>query len=68
MNAAGGATGVVIREADLRDPAESRALVEIIDCYAREPGGQSAPLSAHARRARTGAARSSRGVCAARVE
>jgi len=51
MDAAGGATGVVIREADLRDPAESRALVEIIDCYAREPGGQNAPLSAFARAA-----------------
>jgi ribosomal protein S18 acetylase RimI-like enzyme len=39
----------VIRDADLRDPDESRALVEIIDCYARESGGQSAPLSGFAR-------------------
>src|SRR4029453_18337253 len=42
---------LVIRDADLLDPEESRALVEIIDCYAREPGGQGAPLSAYARAA-----------------
>jgi ribosomal protein S18 acetylase RimI-like enzyme len=42
---------LVIREADLQDPEDSRALVAIIDCYAREPGGQNAPLSAHAREA-----------------
>jgi ribosomal protein S18 acetylase RimI-like enzyme len=41
----------VIREVDLLDPAQARALTEIIDCYAREPGGQNAPLSAHARAA-----------------
>jgi len=42
---------IEIREADLLDPAESLALVEIIDSYAREPGGQSAPLSERARAA-----------------
>jgi ribosomal protein S18 acetylase RimI-like enzyme len=42
---------IVIREADLRDPRESLALVEIIDGYARGPGGQSAPLSDEARAA-----------------
>jgi ribosomal protein S18 acetylase RimI-like enzyme len=45
---------LVIRDADLLDPA-TLALVEIIDCYAREPGGQSAPLTRRgARRARAG--------------
>ena len=42
---------IVIREADLLDARESLALVEIIDGYAREPGGQSAPLSDEARAA-----------------
>jgi ribosomal protein S18 acetylase RimI-like enzyme len=42
---------VVIRDADLSDADEARALVEIIDGYAREPGGQSAPLSEYARAA-----------------
>ena len=42
---------IEIREADLLDPAEALALVEIIDSYAREPGGQSAPLSERARAA-----------------
>ena len=42
---------VVIRDADLLDARESLALVEIIDGYAREPGGQSAPLSDEARAA-----------------
>jgi len=42
---------IVIREADLLDASESQALVEIIDGYAREPGGQSAPLSEQAREA-----------------
>jgi ribosomal protein S18 acetylase RimI-like enzyme len=51
MSAAAGTADLVIREADLLDPADSRALIEIIDCYAREPGGQSAPLSAQARAA-----------------
>jgi ribosomal protein S18 acetylase RimI-like enzyme len=41
----------VIREADLHDDGDVRALVEIIDGYAREPGGQSAPLSEAARAA-----------------
>jgi ribosomal protein S18 acetylase RimI-like enzyme len=51
MSAAGIDRHVVIREADLHDAGESSALVEIIDGYAREPGGQNAPLSAHARAA-----------------
>ena len=51
MAAAASATGIVIRDADLLDADEARALVEIIDGYAREPGGQSAPLSAQARAA-----------------
>ena len=38
-----------IREADLADPGEGAALVEIIDSYARGPGGQNAPLPALAR-------------------
>ena len=42
---------IEIREANLLDAAESLALVEIIDSYAREPGGQSAPLSEPARAA-----------------
>jgi ribosomal protein S18 acetylase RimI-like enzyme len=42
---------LVVREADLLDPEQVRALIAIIDCYAREPGGQNAPLSAHARAA-----------------
>ncbi len=40
---------VAIREARLQDPGEGAALVEIIDSYARGPGGQGAPLSAEAR-------------------
>jgi ribosomal protein S18 acetylase RimI-like enzyme len=38
-----------IREADLSDSAQAAALVEIIDSYARGPGGQNAPLSDEAR-------------------
>lgn len=33
-----------IIEADLDDPEQGRKLVELIDSYARGPGGQSAPL------------------------
>jgi ribosomal protein S18 acetylase RimI-like enzyme len=51
MTSPAGSTSLVIRDADLLDPDEERALVEIIDCYARGPGGQNAPLSAHARAA-----------------
>jgi len=40
---------VEIRTADLADPAQASALVEILDAYAREPNGQSAPLPAEAR-------------------
>src|SRR5436190_16724664 len=49
MTAPAAAPSLVIRDADLQDPGEARALVEIIDCYAREPGGQNAPLSEQAR-------------------
>ena len=35
-----------IHEIDFDDPAQTEALCEILDAYAREPGGQSAPLSA----------------------
>lgn len=38
-----------IAEADLTAPADRASLVHIIDTYAREPGGQNAPLSATAR-------------------
>ena len=38
-----------VRRADLAEPREAAALVEIIDTYAREPGGQGAPISDHAR-------------------
>ena len=38
-----------IRAADLADPAQASALVEILDAYAREPNGQSAPLPPEAR-------------------
>jgi len=38
-----------VDEADLSDPVHGEAVVEIIDSYARGPGGQGAPLSAFAR-------------------
>jgi len=38
-----------IQDADLADPAQSSAVVEIIDSYARGPGGQGAPLCERAR-------------------
>jgi ribosomal protein S18 acetylase RimI-like enzyme len=40
---------IAIRAVDLADPAHAGALVDIIDSYARGPGGQGAPLSEHAR-------------------
>jgi ribosomal protein S18 acetylase RimI-like enzyme len=40
---------VSIALADLKNPDQAAALVEIIDSYACEPGGQDAPLSAYAR-------------------
>lgn len=39
----------MIRMADLGDPDQAAALVEILDAYAREPNGQSAPLPTEAR-------------------
>ena len=36
-------------EADLDEPEHARALVDLIDSYARGPGGQSAPLTPEAR-------------------
>jgi len=41
--------GIEIREADLQDEAQALRLVEIIDSYAREAGGQNAPLAREAR-------------------
>ncbi len=38
-----------VEEADLEDPTQARALVEIVDSYARGPGGQNAPLTPQAR-------------------
>jgi ribosomal protein S18 acetylase RimI-like enzyme len=38
-----------VRIADLGNEADAAALVEIIDSYARGPGGQNAPLTEHAR-------------------
>ena len=38
-----------IREADLADAADADAVVDLIDGYARGPGGQNAPLSDDAR-------------------
>jgi len=40
---------VSVKVADLTNPDQAGALVEIIDSYARGPGGQNAPLSAYAR-------------------
>jgi GNAT superfamily N-acetyltransferase len=40
---------IEIREADLNDPADARALVEILDGYARDPMGGGEPLSAEVR-------------------
>ncbi len=43
------AVSLRIVEADLDDARHAEALVEIIDDYAREPGGQAAPLSEEAK-------------------
>ncbi len=40
---------ITIREADLADPVEGEGLVEVLDSYARGPGGQNAPLAAEVR-------------------
>ena len=40
---------ITVREADLGDPSDGAALVEILDSYAGGPEGQNAPLSAEAR-------------------
>ncbi len=42
---------VTVEEARLADPLQAKALVEIIDAYAREAGGQAAPLTETARSA-----------------
>ena len=39
-----------IYEVDFDDESHRESLIEIIDAYAREPGGQNAPLSGRARR------------------
>ena len=41
--------GITVREARLDDESEVETLFEILDAYARGPGGQSAPLSDLAR-------------------
>lgn len=40
---------LIIEQADLSDPDHASAVVEIIDSYARGPGGQNAPLTDFAR-------------------
>ena len=40
---------VRVVEADLDDPEHTQVLVDLIDSYARGPGGQSAPLTPEAR-------------------
>ena len=40
---------IVVEEADFDNPADCGALIEIIDSYARGPGGQNAPLSEEAK-------------------
>ncbi len=40
---------IAVREADLSDSADAESLAEIIDSYARGPGGQNAPLPPEAR-------------------
>jgi ribosomal protein S18 acetylase RimI-like enzyme len=40
---------VNVEEADLADEVQSESLAEILDSYARGPGGQNAPLSLEAR-------------------
>ena len=45
-----GTLGVVdVIDADLRDEAQVEQLFEILDAYARGPGGQNAPLGQKAR-------------------
>jgi ribosomal protein S18 acetylase RimI-like enzyme len=41
--------GIVVRDARLAEVAEVETLFEILDAYARGPGGQNAPLSQMAR-------------------
>ena len=48
MTAAG---QVTIRDADLERASDADALFAILDAYAREPGGQNAPLADEARQA-----------------
>lgn len=45
------ASGVTIRDADLERASDVDSLFAILDAYAREPGGQSAPLAAGVRAA-----------------
>lgn len=42
--------GILVREAQLEKPGDVEILLEILDTYARGPGGQNAPLSATARK------------------
>ncbi len=41
---------ITTRQADLDDPADQQAIVELLDMYAREPTGQNGPLSPRIRR------------------
>ena len=40
---------IQIQEADLTNPGDAEATAELLDSYARGPGGQNAPLGDHAR-------------------
>ena len=41
---------ITTRQADLDDPADQQAIVELLDMYAREPMGQNGPLPEQVRR------------------
>lgn len=42
-------TDLEIRRADYHDPADARAVVDLLDAYARDPAGGGEPLSDYAR-------------------
>ncbi len=42
-------TSLVIREANLNDPYDARAVIEVLDSYASDPRGGSQPLAADVR-------------------
>lgn len=41
--------GLVVRLADYASPSDARAVVDLLDAYARDPAGGGEPLSAYAR-------------------